>query len=214
MKKIKGVIYDLDGTIILTQKLHEDAWIYAAEKFGISLTKEMSLNQRGISNEVSALAMLPNNKNNLINDFIKAKNNYVKDNIGQVTIFPNIIETIEKLINRDINVWICTSANKGFIKKVLNILPSLKKYNIIWRELYEEEKPSPEALNLTIKKMGLDNNQVIYVGDALNDYNTSINARVEFIYFCPKENTKDVRMPNNIFTISNHKDIFNLLEKF
>ncbi len=39
MKKIRGIIYDLDGTIILTQKLHEKAWIYAGKKFNIPITK-------------------------------------------------------------------------------------------------------------------------------------------------------------------------------
>ncbi len=62
MKKIKGVIYDLDGAVISTQKLHEDVWIYAGKKFNIFISEEMLLNQRGISNEAAASMMLPVNK--------------------------------------------------------------------------------------------------------------------------------------------------------
>lgn len=213
MKEIKGIIYDLDGTIISTQKLHKNAWLSAAEKFGVSLTEEMLFNQQGVSDETSAPTMLPSDKKHLIEDFIKAKKSYSNENIGQTSIFPDVIKTIDKLISEGINVWICTSAREGFVKKVLDVFPELGKYGTIWREMYKEEKPSPEALNLTMKKMGINNDQVIYVGDALNDYKTSVNANVGFIYFCPEENSKDVRIPNDIPAITNHKEIFNLINK-
>jgi beta-phosphoglucomutase-like phosphatase (HAD superfamily) len=214
MKKIKGVIYDLDGTIISTQKLHESAWIYAAKKLGLSITEKMLFDQRGISDEISAAAILPSNKRNLINDFVEIKKSYVNDNIDKISIFPGTIETIHKLKNKKINVYICTSARENFVRKILEFFPELKECNIIWREMYKNEKPMPESLNLTIKKMGINNSQVIYIGDALNDYKTSINANVRFIYFYPKENSSDARIPKDVFVISSHKEIVDLLDKF
>lgn len=212
MRKIKGVIYDLDGTIISTQKLHENAWIYAGKKFNVSISQEMLLNQKGISNEATALMMLPVDKRNLTNEFIAAKVNYVNENIRQAKLFPDVMTTLKQLSENNYKVWICTSAGKDFVEKVLNNSNELKKYNVIWREMYNNEKPSPEALNLTIKKMGLINSQVCYVGDALSDYKTSINAEVKFIYFCPNIKNKDARISESIPTISSHKEIFRFLE--
>ncbi len=212
MTKIKGVIYDLDGTIISTQKLHESAWIYTSKKFNVSISQEMLLNQRGISNEAATLMMLPVDKRNLTDEFISTKVNYVNENIRQVKLFPDIITTLKELSESNYMVWICTSAGKDFVKKVLKNSNELKKYNIIWREMYNNEKPSPEALNLTIKKMGLINSQVYYVGDALSDYKTSISAEVKFIYFCSNIKNKDERIPESISAISLHKEIFRFLE--
>ena len=211
MEKIKGIIYDLDGTIISTQKLHEDAWIFAAEKFGVILTNEMLFNQRGISDDAAALILLPEEKKDLINDFITAKKDFVDKNVSQSKIFPDAIESINKLIKNGYKVSICTSAKEGFVKKVLDNFPELKKYNIIWREMYKEEKPSPEAINLTLDKMGIKNSRVYYIGDALSDYKAGVAAKVKFIYFCPDIKNRDSRIPRAVLVISSHKQIFEWL---
>ena len=213
MKKIRGVIYDLDGTIILTQKLHEKAWIYAGKKFNIPITKQMLVDQRGISNQEASLVMLPSNKRYLLEKFKKTKIKYVNNNLKQIKISPNVLKVIKDLIKNNYSVWICTSASRSFVKKILGLFKELKeiKNNIIWRELYKKEKPSPEALNLTIKKMGLRNNQVYYIGDAFSDYKTSINAKINFIYFYPNKKKKDLRIPNSIPIISSHRAILKML---
>ena len=78
--------------------------------------------------------------------------------------------------------------------------------------MYKDEKPFPGALNLTLKEMGLTNLESCYVGDALNDYETSINAKIRFIYFCPSIKNKDLRIPKSVPLISSHKEIFKFLD--
>jgi beta-phosphoglucomutase-like phosphatase (HAD superfamily) len=207
--KMKGIIYDLDGTIISSEKLHESGWTYAGQKFDISITKEMLFNQKGMPDEAASLMMLPNNKKYLLEEFKSAKQKYVIENINQITIFPSAIETIDWLIKKGYKVWICTSAYRNFVEKALNVLDGLKniKDNIVWREMYKQKKPAPDALNLTIKKMNLTNLQVCYIGDALIDYKTTVNAKIEFIYFCPNLKESDLRIPESIPVISFHREI-------
>lgn len=109
---------------------------------------------------------------------------------------------------------ICTSARQYFVKKVLKIITPLTKIrkNIVWREMYKREKPSSDALNTTIRKMSLTNSQVCYIGDAFNDYKTSLAARVKFIYFCPNLKKRDLRIPKTIPFISLHRKIFQVLK--
>ena len=215
MRKIKGVIYDLDGTIVSTIKLHEAGWVFAGKKFDIYISNEMLLNQSGISNEAAAEIMLPDEKRYLIKKFIAAKVKYVMENANQVTLFPNILRVVTQLFKNDCKVWICTSAHKNFVKKILNNFSEFKKAikdNIVWRKMYKNEKPSPDALNVTIKKMGLTNSQVCYIGDSFSDYKTSVKAKVKLIYFCPNAKSKDLRMPRSIPVISSHKEIFKFLK--
>jgi beta-phosphoglucomutase-like phosphatase (HAD superfamily)/RNase P subunit RPR2 len=211
-KATGGVIYDLDGTLVSTQKLHEDAWLFAGKTFNVPVSARMLVDQRGISNREAALMMLPRNKKHLLNKFQKAKAEYVNKNLKRAVPFPGATETIEKLLKRRYSVWICTSARKDFVKKVLKPFKGLREMNIVWREMYQKEKPSPEALDLTIEKMGLSNKQVCYVGDALNDYRTSLEAKVKFIYFCPDKKRRDPRIPKSIPIISSHKEILKLIQ--
>jgi len=99
-RKIKGVIYDLDGTIVSTTKIHEAAWLYAGEKFNVPISKEMLLNQKGISTEAAAKMILPRNKKYLLRKFIKAKQKYVIDNINKAILFPGILKVINQLTQR------------------------------------------------------------------------------------------------------------------
>ena len=210
---IKGVIYDLDGTIVSTTKLHELGWLYAGKKFNIKITKKMLIKQSGISNTEASLIMLPENKKYLVKNFITAKTNYINQHINQIKAFPNILETIKKLTKEGYRVWIFTAAHKNFVKEVLKIIKGLKiiKNNIIWCEFYKKGKPFPEGLNLTIKKMGLKNSEVYYIGDTFNDHKTSKAAGVRFIYFCSNIKNKDLRIPKSVPVISSHKEIFRIL---
>jgi len=214
-KIIKGIIYDLDGTLISTLKLHRDAWLAAGQKFSMPITEEMLKNQSGISDEEAALMMLPEEKKYLLKKFIDAKQKYVRENIKKVSLFPGTIETINALIQKGYKVWICTSAHKFFATEVLSLSWPLKKVignNIIWREMYKHAKPSPDALNLTINKMGLAGSQVCYIGDAFSDYKTSVNTGVKFIYFRPNVRNSDSRIPKLVSVISSPKEIFKLLK--
>jgi len=214
-KEIKGIIYDLDGTIISTIKLHESAWLHAGRKFNITISREMLLNQRGISDEVAAEMMLPENKKHLLKSFINTKQKNARGNANKIKLFPGIIETINQLLEREYKVWIVTSSPRIFVKRVLNFLKSLKKVqnNIIWREMYRNEKPSPEILNLAIKKMRLKNSEVYYIGDAFSDYKTARRAKVKFIYFCPNLKKKDSRISKSIPIISSHKNVFEITRR-
>ena len=210
---IRGAIYDLDGTLVSTVKLHEAGWLQAGKKFGVKFTKEMLQNQRGISDHVTALMMLPKEKEQLLDKFAAAKADYVMKNYKSAALFPGAAKVIDSFLRRGYSVWICTSAGKKFTQSVLNNLKQLKKAvgsNVVWREMYRKEKPSPDALNLTLAKMNLMSSQVCYIGDAFNDYKTSQKAKVRFIYFCP-DGIKDKRIPETAASISSHKELIKLL---
>ena len=214
MDEIKGLIYDLDGTVIKTTKLHELAWLYAGKKFGIYISDKMLLNQRGIPNEAAAEFILPYDKKDLTKKFVAAKVEYVMENVKQITLFPGILRVIAQLLQNDYKVWICTSAHKYFVSEVLNNFNELDimiKNHCVWRKMYGEGKPSPKALNVTLRKMGLTNLLTCYIGNAFSDYQTSINAKVKFIYFCPNLAERDLRIPKLIPIISSHEEIWRRL---
>jgi beta-phosphoglucomutase len=214
-KEIKGIIYDLDGTIISSEKLHKLAWLFAGKKFDIYISSKMLLNQTGISNEAAAKMMLSDEKKYLTKQFVETKAKYVMENVNQIILFPTILATIKDLLREECKIWVCTSAHKNFVKKVFNTLKPLKKIikdNVVWREMYKKEKPFPDPLNLTIKKMGLAKSQVSYIGNASSDYKTAIAAKIKFIYFCPKSQKKDSRIPKSTPVISSHKEVLKLLK--
>lgn len=212
MREIKGVIYDLDGTLIQTEKLHEAAWLYAGAKFGHFVTDQMLLKQKGTSNEVAAEMMGVDKK--LIPEFVAEKVKYVMENVDKVTLFPGVIDVIRQLRRKKYKVWIATSAYRDFGMEVFKNLPDLKKLfraNTVWWEDYQESKPSPKCLNVTMGKMRLTSDEVYYIGDAASDYKTALNAGTAFIYFCPNLAERDFRIFISTPTIFSHREIWRWL---
>ena len=78
--------------------------------------------------------------------------------------------------------------------------------------MYTEGKPSAEPLLLTLSHMNLKPEEVVYVGDAFNDYEASKNADMSFLYFLPPGAVKDSRIPDSIPRLKSHKDIFSYLK--
>ena len=57
---IKGFIFDLDGVIVFTDKLHYQAWKRMADRLGISFDETVNDRLRGVSREESLDIILEN----------------------------------------------------------------------------------------------------------------------------------------------------------
>ena len=51
-KKIKGVLFDMDGVVLDTEKLYTRFWQEAANSLGYPMTREHALGMRSLSREV------------------------------------------------------------------------------------------------------------------------------------------------------------------
>lgn len=209
MKKIKGVIYDLDGTLISTEALHEKAWTHAAGEHGFSISDQMLADQRGMTNLDAAKMMLPQEKQYMAEQVAEIKASYVRNNFQGASLVPGVTETLDALSTDGRDVWICTSAPQGFVKGVFEVIPELQrlKGKVVWREMYTKGKPAAEPLLATLQRMGLLPDEAVYIGDAFHDYESSRNAGVRFFFFLPKGAQDDPRIPESIPRISSHQEL-------
>ena len=213
MSRKKGVIYDLDGTLVSTIELHKKAWELAAKHFEVILTPQILINQNGMGGGEAARMMLPKEKQYLAEEFAKTKARFVDEDSIKIELFPSVEETLEKIIQKGYLVWICTSAREYFVQRVMKDVQGLEllKEKIVFREMYDMAKPSAEPLLLTLSHMNLAPQEAVYIGDAFSDYQASKNAELEFIYFLPPGASEDVRIPNSISRIASHKEIFSYI---
>ena len=214
MSKKKGVMYDLDGTLVSTIELHKRAWELAAKQFQVVLTPQMLIDQNGMRSQDATRMMLPKEKQYLGEEFAKAKAQFVDKDPTKVEMFPFVAETLEKLITRGCLIWICTSARKDFVHRVMKDAQGLEllKEKVVFREMYAEGKPSAEPLLLTLSHMSLKPEEVVYVGDAFSDYGASRNADMSFLYFLPEGREQDPRIPQEIPRLKFHKDILSYIK--
>ncbi len=111
---------------------------------------------------------------------------YFKEKADQVMVdhtelYPGVMEVLQKLRTDGCRTGIVTTKFHYRIEQILS------KFNaphlidlIVGAEDVKIEKPDPEGLLWTIGKLGIDRDEVLYVGDSLVDAKTAANAKVQF----------------------------------
>ncbi len=214
LRNIEAVIYDLDGTIIDTEQLHEDGWIYACELQRVTPTRAMLEAQRGLPGDKAARMMLPPEKQNLVEEVRTTKREYVINHVGDVPILGNFVEAYHLLQQRNLPIGVCTSQDHAFIAKVMEKQPWLSslRERMVWKGMYTDGKPSAEPLLVTLKIMGnLAPEKVVYIGDAHADYLCAQNAGTGFVYFCRDFQQRIKDIPVTVPTISDHQQLLELI---
>ena len=179
---IRGVVYDLDGTIIDSSHVHVEAWRAAGIKYGIEITPTFLEFQKGKTNEEAAENLLnPLGKIEILQDFVTEKIAYANEHAEEVLYFEDFTLAYKQLCQRGTSVWVCTSSPKEFCIKVYEKFSHLKTLSdrTVWREEYHNGKD--EGLQLTFKKMKVEPQNGIYVGDAPSDWKAAQEIGCHFV---------------------------------
>ncbi len=208
-KRIKGILFDLDGTIINSKRFHKKAWKLTCKQNGFEITKEELKMQEG-RDAVEASKIILKNHELKINakKFAKQKHeNFLK--IFKPKFFPMIVNTLKKLKTK-YKIGLCTSANNDLIKKVFTE-ELIQLFDVIIKSGdYKNGKPSEEPIIMASKKIGLNLNEIAYVGDSYNDYLASKNCAI-FFHFCPNK-CEDMKLKRkNYVKIKNFKELLKIL---
>jgi beta-phosphoglucomutase len=210
---MKGVVYDMDGTVVDSQGLHREAWIKAGKKLGIDITKDFLLDETGMTNEAAAKLIFKDNEEMALK-LATLKNDYYISISGNVRPFEDFDDALNYLRELKINVWICTSTAKSLTDKVYSDNPSLKGFSdkTIGKEMFSKCKPDAEPILVGVEKMGLKPSEVVFIGDGFNDYLAARNAGCGFIYYCRDDADVDKRIPPNVPRIKFHGEIRQLID--
>ena len=221
LKNIEAVIYDLDGTIIDTERFHQDAWELTSEQYSLGFSGETIYRaSKGISSKKTLENILPKERRDIISEAAEAKFRYMMSLMENdaIELLPEFMETFEALQDRyNLPVGICTSARRENVEalqrnknsSISTILESLAG-KVVWKEMFKEGKPSAEPLQVTLEKMNhLVPASAIYVGDAHADYLCAQNAGTGFVYFCSGE--PDPKIPADVRRMNDHRRLLELV---
>ena len=217
--KIKAILFDLDGTIIdtapeMVQILYEMLKLY---KYPLPSYK---LARSYVSKGSFKLMQLgfPNKSNECLLDLQRQYLELYVSNCDDSKFFPNIRELLLLLTKKNIPWGIVTNKPKQTavpLVKKLNIIN--KAACIIFGDTLSLRKPNSAQLTLASKKMSISPDEIVYIGDALNDIKAGKSAGMHTIlagygYIEDDEDLKSWNADSIVFHTSDlTKKIFNLL---
>lgn len=169
---IDTYIFDMDGTLIDTEKLYRKFWPMALAEFGYTMTDEQVLSMRSLGRPFAPVklkemfgpeldyAAVRECRKRLMEEYIDAHG---------IELKPGCVELLTNLKERGIRAAIATATDLQRTEKYLEML-GLRSYfaEIVCATMVKEGKPSPDIYLFACEQLGRKPQDCIAVEDSPN----------------------------------------------
>ena len=169
---IKGIIFDLDGVLISTDKFHYQAWKSIADEEGIYFDEEINNRLRGVSRMESLEIILEKSEKKYTPEEKEAlatkKNDLYRSLLSSLSpkdLSKDVKAAIKKLYEDGYHLAIGSSSkNTKYILERLDITNAFDY--IVDGSMIEKTKPDPEVFNKAQEGLGFKKEECIVIEDA------------------------------------------------
>jgi HAD superfamily hydrolase (TIGR01509 family) len=175
------IIFDMDGTLLDTQKIYMPAWKWAGEIQGFSDMDKTALLMCG-TNEVGSTKYLKDHFPTL--DIVKFKEDaeaYVNENLT-IRYKEGVKETLDFLKEKGIKLGLASGTSREKAIKRLNFVNALDYFDVIvcGNEI-ENGKPAPDIFLKAANLLGAKPEECIVFEDSDNGIKSGYNAGMKVI---------------------------------
>ena len=167
---IKGILFDMDGVILDTEKLYTRFWQEAANALGYPMTKEQAMGLRSLNREFGATKMqsyfdVPVNYEEVRNKRIELMNAFIEKE--GVELKPGIKELLSYLKEKGIKTAIATSSPIERTEKYLASVGLTGAFDkLISGYMVQKGKPEPDIYELAAREIGLTPQECLAIEDS------------------------------------------------
>ena len=184
MAQIRGVILDVDGTLIDSNDALARAWLEAMAQYGHFVPYEQIrwLIGEGGDKLMPQTLGLPAHSDE--GKRIAARRKAVFNQLYMPTLqaFPETRELVQRMHDSGLKVAIGSSAKQDELETELRIANIEDLVDIVVSGSdVEHSKPSPSIVEMALEKLGLPPDEVVMIGDTPYDIESATKARVRTI---------------------------------
>jgi phosphoglycolate phosphatase-like HAD superfamily hydrolase len=208
MIRVDAVVYDLDETLIDSERLHCRAWRHAARDCGLALSPQFLRAQRGRTSDEAAQLLLGPRYEELGPRLVARKRQYVRQHAHEVALFDDVTPAWRRLSELGFHLGVCTSSDREFCRAVFEthpVLAELASFTIA-RDDYRYGKPSGEPLLCACLRAAVRPSRCLYVGDASSDYLAAFEAGCPFVLYA-RDRQRATLFPARVRHIRDHREL-------
>lgn len=173
---IQTVLFDFDGTLVDTNELIYQSFIHTFKTYGYSFSKEEILSFNGPPLHDTFYSINPELAEEMIETY--RKHNH-ENHEKYIKLFPNVIETLEKLKENDVKIGIVTAKLREGVNlgmEITNLTPYID--TVVAIDDVEKPKPHPEPIFRALESLRAEREASIMVGDNYHDIEAGNRAGV------------------------------------
>lgn len=213
--KYEGVIFDCDGTLVLTEHIYSQAYQSILEQNGTYLNLQDI--QTKYAGKSLSIAIQEINREFGIHDpeFLEKFNEYCKIAKKTDLIATNgTIQTINHLNSQAIKHAIASNAPKEVIKENIAALPNLKLSDelMISAFCHQKYKPDPFIFELAIQKCNLNPLKTLIIEDSSSGVEAALQTNSTPIIILNGNNDHMIERYPTILKIQDMREILNYLQ--
>ena len=199
---IDTVIFDMDGTLIDTERYYRIFWPKALAEFGYHMTDEQALSMRSLGRPFAEAHLKEMFGNELDYYVVKDKRKEFMEvclDENGIELKPGVVELLTWLKEHNIRTAIATATDLERTNKYLNKL-GLQQYfdKIISATMVKEGKPSPDVYLYACKQLERHPQDCIAVEDSPNGVLSAYRAGCKVI-MVPDQTKPDSQLKDKLF---------------
>ena len=210
---VKGIIFDLDGTLIDTFDTQLKSWREAFEKIGSTLDTDKFTNNFGKSYKDFTFSIDPSLTNLDIDEVIQTNKKLMEKRSNEYSLFPESKKILKTLNEKQITCMIASSNPRRVSESLL------KQFQIdhligkvVGPDDVENGKPAPDMLLLALKHYNMSPQNSIMVGDTSHDILAGKNADTKTALILRREHQESVKVTNPDYIITSLEELLSFLD--
>ncbi|MGJ9457599.1 pyrophosphatase PpaX [Oceanobacillus sp. CF4.6] len=174
---IRTILFDLDGTLIDTNELINASFRHTFEHYKLAFTPDEILEFNGPPLIETFQKIDPEKADRMVATY---REHNLSEHDNYVTAFPQVIETLEELLKREIKLGIVTTKMTKSVNMGLT-LTGLDRFfdTIITFDHVSRPKPHAEPVLKAMESLQADPATTLMVGDNHHDIESGKNANVQ-----------------------------------
>jgi HAD superfamily hydrolase (TIGR01509 family) len=186
---MKAVLFDVDGVLMYTKRARVQYFRDILVNNGYEDPGADAIRKTWTWTTIDTLRFLTNEKGpKLLKLFKYAQSQGDKIYREDLVTVPKGLRSVLTELKKRYKLGVVTNRTRHDTVLDLRARRMLHYFDVLVTvDDFKKPKPSPEPLNVALKKLGITNTEAVYVGDGKSDYEAARKARIKFIFHPKRE---------------------------